>query len=205
MPFDDQKIDEKNSDLFSVNKGMWIFILLDFILFAGLLIYHFIGGLDFQTEYSFAKSELLLSFGFFNTIILLTSGLTMGLAKVAALDKNKFLSMVFISVTVIFGLLFIVNRVIDCTYLAGKDYLYGLESFESLSEGLSLFFTSYFFTYFIFLLHLFAGLVMLFITLLKLIKTEEISKEFSKLNSTVVYWSYLTMIWIFIFPILFLI
>ncbi|NOX66991.1 MAG: hypothetical protein GXO85_14645 [Chlorobi bacterium] len=205
MSFDDQIIDEKNSNLFSVNRGMWIFIFFDFILFAGLLIYHYISGLDFQAEYDFAKSELLLSFATFNTIILLTSGLTIGLSKVAALDKNKFLSMIFISVTFIFGLLFMVNRLIDCVYLAGKGYQYSLESFANLSEGLSIFFTTYFFAYFIFMLHLVIGLVLLLILLIILARTDEISKVYTKLNSVVIYWSYLTMIWLFIFPMLFLI
>ncbi|MEN8194720.1 MAG: cytochrome c oxidase subunit 3 [Bacteroidota bacterium] len=205
MSFDGQIVDKKNSVLFPVNKGMWIFIFFDFILFLGLILFHYLNGLDFPKEYDFAKSELLFSFAVLNTFILITSGLTIGLSKVAAHDKNKFLSTVFISITVIFGLLFVAGRATDCVYLAGKGYQYGLESFEVLNDGISIFFTSYFFTYFVFMLHLLIGLVMLLILLVRLVRTDEISTMYAKLNSTAIYWSYLVMVWIFIFSMLFLI
>jgi len=201
----DQVNIEDNSNLFSVNKGMWIFIFFDLILFAGLLIYHYLGGIDFPTEYSFAKSELLLSFGTVNTIILLTSGLTMGLSKVAAIEKNKFLSMVFVTVTFTFGLLFVINRIIDCAYLGEFGYLYGTDAFSNLSNGLAIFFSTYFFSYFIFMAHLLVGLVLLLMLLMSLVKNEDVKDSFVKLNTTLVYWSYLTLIWLFIFPVLFLI
>ncbi len=205
MSLDNQIAFKQSSSSYSVNKGIWIFIFMDFILFLGLLIYHYISGLDFKTEYTFARSELLLSFATFNTIILLSCGLTITLAKVSAMNKNKFLSIVFVSVTFVFALIFMVNRLIDCVYLAGKGYQYGLEFFGNLNEGLSLFFTSYFFVYFIFMIHIVIGLILLLLLLMKLSKTEEINDVYVKLNSTVIYWNYLTVIWLFIFPMLFLI
>jgi len=205
MSSNEQKVNEDSQNLFRVNKGMWVFIFIDFLLFAGLLAYHYLNGSDFQNEYNFAQSQLLFSFGFFNTIILLTSGLTMGLSKVAAFNKNDFLSIVFVFVTFVFAMLFMANRAIDCAYLFGKGYLYGTEAFVNLSAGLSLFFTSYFIIYFFFMAHLIVGLVLLSMLLLNLINDTPTAEKHSKLNFTVIYWSYLTMIWAFIFPILFLV
>ncbi|MDA3861712.1 MAG: hypothetical protein PF445_10835 [Melioribacteraceae bacterium] len=205
MSSNEQIVNEDSQNLFRVHKGMWVFIFIDFILFAGLLAYHYLNGSDLQNEYSFAKSQLLFSFGFFNTIILLTSGLTMGLSKVAAYNKNDFLSIVFVFITFVFAMLFIANRAIDATYLYGKGFQFGTETFANLSAGLALFFTSYFVIYLFFMLHLFAGIILLSMLMFNLIKDIPITDKHSKLNFTVIYWSYLTMVWAFVFPILFLV
>ncbi len=205
MSSNEQIVNKDSQNLFKVNKGMWVFIFVDFLLFAGFLAYHYLNGSDFQNEYSFAKSQLLISFGFVNTIILLTSGLTMGLAKVAAYNKNDFLSIAFVFVTFVFAMLFIANRAIDCTYLYGKGFLYGTEAFANLSAGLSLFFSSYFIIYFFFMAHILLGVILLSMLLFNLIKDIPIEDKNSKLNFTVIYWSYLTFVWAFVFPILFLV
>ncbi len=205
MSSNEQIVNKDSQNLFKVNKGMWVFIFIDFILFAGLLTFHYLSGNDLQSEFTFAKTQLLISFGFVNTIILLTSGLTMGLAKVAAYNKNDFLSIVFVFVTFVFAMLFIANRAIDCTYLYGKGFLYGTEAFANLSAGLSLFFSSYFIIYFFFMAHILLGVILLSMLLFNLIKDIPIEDKNSKLNFTVIYWSYLTFVWAFVFPILFLV
>ena len=205
MSSNEQIVNKDSQNLFKVNKGMWVFIFIDFILFAGLLTFHYLSGNDLQNEFTFAKSQLLISFGFVNTIILLTSGLTMGLSKVAAYNKNDFLSIVFVFITFVFAMLFIANRAIDCTYLYGKGFLYGTEAFANLSAGLSLFFTSYFIIYFFFMAHILIGVILLSMLLFNLIKDIPIEDKYSKLNFTVIYWSYLTFVWAFVFPILFLV
>ncbi len=205
MSSNEQIVSEEYQNLFKVNKGMWIFIFIDSLLFAGLLAYHFSSGVDFQKEFAFGKSQLLFSFGVLNTIILVTSGLTLGLSKVAAFNKNEFLSMIFVFVTFLFAMLFFANRAIDCTYLFDKGFLFGTESFINSSEGVALFFTSYFVINFIFSIHLFIGIILLIMLLINLLKDDEQKDRFAKLNFTVIYWNYLTMIWVFIFPFLFLI
>jgi len=205
MVSNEQIVNDDFKNLFKVNKGLWIFILIDFLVFIGLLAYHLSNGFEYKNEFVFAKSQLLFSFGFFNTIILLTSGLTIGLSKVALFNKNNFLSTVFVFVTFMFAMIFIANRAIDCTYLLNNGYMFGSDAFSNLSVGLSSFFTTYFLIYFIFMIHLFAGIVFLVILLLNLIKDVDEKLKYIKLNFTVVYWSYLSMIWAFIFPILFLI
>ncbi len=64
---------------------------------------------------------------------------------------------------------------------------------------------SYFIVYFFFMAHVLVGLVLLVILLFKLIKDIPDEEKYSKLNFTVIYWSYLTMVWAFVFPILFLV
>ncbi len=125
MSSNEQVVIEDSQNLFWIDKWVWIFIPINFLLFAGLLAYHYSTGLDYRMEYQFAQSQLLISFGFFNTIILLTSGLTMGLSKVAAYNKNDFLSIVFVFTTFVFAMLFLSVRAIDCTYLYGQGYLLG--------------------------------------------------------------------------------
>lgn len=202
MVSNEQIVNNYFKNLYKVNKGLWIFIFIDFLVFMGLLTYHLSNGFEYKNEFVFAKSQLLFSFGLFNTIILLCSGLTIGLSKVALSNKNIFLSTIFLFITFVFAMIFIAIRAIDCTYLFGNGYLFGTDGFANLSAGLSSFFSTYFIIYFVFMVHLFAGIVFL---LLNLVKDVDETVKYSKLNFTVVYWSYLTMIWAFIFPILFLI
>lgn len=204
MPSNEKIVNDDFQSLFRINKGLLAFIFIDFLIFLGLLAYHISNGFEFKDEFAIAKSQLLLSFGFFNIVILLTSGLSIGLSRVALFNKNNFLAIVFVFVTFVLAMLFIANRAIDCTYLFGKGFLFGTEAFASLSAGVASFFTTYFVIYFFFMAHLFVGIIFVLMLLSNLIKDLDEKSKHSSLSFTVVYWNYLTMIWVFIFPILFL-
>jgi len=70
-------------DDFGARLGMWLFLVTEIILFGGLFIsYSYMRSL-YPTEFHHAGSELNATIGILNTLILLTSSLTMVLSLVA--------------------------------------------------------------------------------------------------------------------------
>ncbi|MDP3831515.1 MAG: cytochrome c oxidase subunit 3 family protein, partial [Ignavibacteriaceae bacterium] len=68
--------------------GMWLFLFTELILFGGMFIVYAIYRFTHQQEFHLAAKELNTLFGTLNTIILLTSSLTMALS-ITALQKNQ--------------------------------------------------------------------------------------------------------------------
>jgi len=97
-------------DDFGSKIGMWLFLFTEILLFGGLFLlyagYRFIHPDGFVA----AAAELDVLMGAVNTVILLTSSLTVVLSIVALQKNQKKLCMFYLWVTVFFGLLFLVNK-----------------------------------------------------------------------------------------------
>ena len=86
--------------------GFWIYLLTDFVLFATILSVYFV--LRNSTFGGPGACDLLpLSFTFVQTLILLTSSLTSGLAGVAAHRKQKMTTAVLFGITFVLGSIFL--------------------------------------------------------------------------------------------------
>ena len=75
--------------------GMWLFLITELLLFGGLFLVYSVYRFTFPEQFSLAAMELNTTVGTLNTVILLTSSLTVALSIAALQKKNKFLSIVF--------------------------------------------------------------------------------------------------------------
>ncbi|MBT5990806.1 MAG: cytochrome c oxidase subunit 3 family protein, partial [Bacteroidetes bacterium] len=90
--------------------GMWIFLFTELLLFGGLFLVYSIYRHKNPDPFAHAGSELDVFIGTINTIALITSSLTVALS-ITAIQKNKpKLAIGFLWLTIVFALVFMVNK-----------------------------------------------------------------------------------------------
>jgi cytochrome o ubiquinol oxidase subunit 3 len=170
------------------NFGFWLYLMTDCMLFGALFAVFLVLKLNVSVP------EFDLGFVFLETIILLTSSFTFGLAMIGIKKHNKNMALIFIAITFLLGLWFI--------------YLELTEFMELIHEGRGPSSHAYYSAFFALVgthgLHVTAGLIWmiaLFIQLLKRGVEPIISRKLSLLS---LFWHFLDIIWIFVFSIVYL-
>lgn len=192
-------------DDFGSKMGMWLFLFTEILLFGGLFLlysgYRFIHPEGFAA----AASELDVLMGAVNTVILLTSSLTVVLGIVALQKNNKKLCLFFLWVTVACGLLFLVNKYFEW----GAKFHHGIypkgPALQEMSEGEVLYFGLYYVMTGLHGLHIVAGLIFIGFVMWQIKKDVITATNFQKLENSGLYWHLVDIIWIFLFPLLYLI
>ena len=90
--------------------GMWLFLFTELLLFGGLFLAYAVYRFQNPDQFHLAALDMNVGLGTLNTIILLTSSLTVVLAIGAIQKKNKFLSILYLVLTQIFAFFFLVNK-----------------------------------------------------------------------------------------------
>lgn len=189
--------------------GMWVFLATEVMFFGGLLTaYTLYRGLYFS---GFAQGSHLLEvkWGALNTGVLILSSLTMALAvRSAQVGKSKLVTIGFLGITMLLGAMFLaIKFVLEWHH----DYV------EHLVPGISfgyagphaahvqLFFCFYFFLTGLHALHLIIGIGILLVLSVMAWRGRFSSQYYSSLEVAGLYWHFVDIIWIFLFPLLYLI
>jgi cytochrome c oxidase subunit 3 len=208
-PYLHHHFDDLHQQLDSATLGMWVFLLTEIMFFGGMfgayVIYRFMYPDAFASTSQYMKPVL----GGINTAVLICSSLTMALAVRYAQIGNRKLIRIFLILTMIFGIAFIGVKFSEY-YLHWKDHLVPWLNFQypehpELFHNAQIFFCFYFFMTGFHALHMFIGLGLL--TWL-LVKNERMSfgeTYYTPVEITGLYWHFVDLVWIFLFPLLYLI
>ncbi|MCP5104981.1 MAG: cytochrome c oxidase subunit 3 family protein, partial [bacterium] len=90
--------------------GMWLFLFTEVLLFGGLFLLYSVYRAKFPVDFHFAAGTLDTFMGTLNTIVLLTSSLTMVLAVANLERKNRKYASLFLGITMFLGVVFLVNK-----------------------------------------------------------------------------------------------
>lgn len=185
--------------------GMWLFIFTELLLFGGLFLVYSIFRVKFPENFHESSLELSVTFGVINTVVLLISSMSVAFALTAVQKGNYKLAMQMILVTVVLAGVFMVNKYFEW---GGKFHhgLYpGSDLMEFLENGHHLFFGLYFFMTGLHGLHIIIGVILLLISYVKIKRGKIKSDNFMHLENAALYWHLVDLIWIFLFPLLYLI
>jgi len=185
--------------------GMWLFLFTELLLFGGLFLVYAVYRYQYPDQFHLAGMELNTGIGTLNTIILLTSSLTVALSIAAIQKKNKFLSVLMLSLTLAFALMFMVNKYFEWSAKFSHGIYPGSEELLSLPNGQILFFGLYYVMTGLHGLHVLIGIIILSIILLMIIKDKITYDNYTKLENSGLYWHLVDLIWIFLFPLFYLI
>lgn len=174
--------------------GMWIFLASEVMLFTGLIGSYIV--LRFGSpEWPHDSQHLVVAIGTLNTLVLIASSVTMILALAAHQKGERGKVSLFLLLTVLLGSLF----------LGIKVYEYGTKFSHGFFPSSSIFWSCYFTTTGFHGLHVLCGvLVNLWILGLSLIGRLPESKGIV-LDVAGLYWHFVDIVWIFLFPLLYLI
>lgn len=185
--------------------GMWLFLFTELLLFGGLFLVYGVYRHEYADQFRVAAMALNTTVGALNTIILLTSSLTVALS-IAALQKgNKALSLMLLVITNILAFAFMINKYFEWAEKIHHGIYPGSEAMLSLPNGQILFYGLYYIMTGLHGLHVIIGLVFICIVM-GFIITGSVNKDsYVKLENAGLYWHLVDLIWIFLFPLFYLI
>jgi len=185
--------------------GMWIFLFTELFLFGGLFLVYAVFRAKYSADFHTAALELNTFIGTLNTVFLLVSSMTVAMSITAIQKKQKNMAMFLVFVTLLLAALFMVNKYFEWSHKFEYHLYPGSEVLKNLPRGELLFFGLYYMMTGLHALHVFIGMILLSINLLK-IKSEKVNAvHYLLLENSGLYWHLVDLIWIFLFPLLYLI
>ena len=185
--------------------GMWIFLFTELFLFGGLFLVYAVFRNQYSEEFHVAAAHLDTFIGTINTVVLLVSSMTVAMAITAVQLKHKTAAVGLVAVTIIMALVFMVNKYFEWSHKFDLQLYPGSEVMKSLEHGELLFYGLYYMMTGLHALHVIVGLVLLTIVIIKIQKGTITSTNFLLLENGGLYWHLVDLIWIFLFPLLYLI
>jgi cytochrome c oxidase subunit 3 len=184
--------------------GMWLFLFTELFLFGGLFIVYAVYRFQHPDEFHLAARELDTFVGTVNTIILLTSSLTVALSIAAIREGKKGLSVMFVSMTIILALSFLVNKFFEWSHKFEVGLYPGSPDLTNKPTGEILYFALYFVMTGLHALHVVIGMVILLVVLVMIARGSVNRNSYVKLEAGGLYWHLVDVIWIFLFPLFYL-
>jgi cytochrome c oxidase subunit 3 len=185
--------------------GMWIFLFTELFLFGGLFLVYAVFRAKYSTDFHSAARELNAFIGTMNTVILLVSSMTVAMSITAIQRNQKKMAMFLVVVTLLLAALFMMNKYFEWSHKFELKLYPGSEVLKNLGQGELLFFGLYFMMTGLHALHVLVGMVLLSTNLVK-IKTGAVNQDhYLLLENSGLYWHLVDLIWIFLFPLLYLI
>ena len=185
--------------------GMWLFIFTELLLFGGLFLVYTVFRAKYPSNFHEGSLELSVSIGALNTIVLLISSMTIAMALTAMQKDKKKLAMQLIAFTLFMATVFLFNKVIEWSAKFEHGLYPGSPLMPHLERGDLMFFSLYFFMTGLHALHILVGMVLLIIVFFKIKSGSIHSKRYVNLENGALYWHLVDLIWIFLFPMMYLI
>ena len=201
----DAAVHQVHRDDVGAKMGMWLFLFTEILLFGGMFLVYSVYRYQYPDQFHIAGMELNTGIGTMNTIILLTSSLTVALS-IAALQKgNKFLSLLLLYVTLLFALMFMVNKYFEWTTKISHGIYPGSPELLAKPNGQILFFGLYYVMTGLHALHVLIGMVVIAFMIVFIHRNKVTPDNYVKLENSGLYWHLVDLIWIFLFPLFYLI
>lgn len=185
--------------------GMWLFLFTELILFGGMFLAYAVYRFSYRDYFALASKELDVFIGLINTLVLLTSSLTMAMSITALRKGSKKLSLVFLGSTIFFALLFLVNKYFEWSAKFHHGLFPGSNELLSLSRGEIIYFGLYYVMTGLHALHVIVGFVILAFMFVFVVKGKVNQDYYIMLENSGLYWHLVDIIWIFLFPLFYLI
>lgn len=185
--------------------GMWLFLFTELILFGGLFLVYSIYRLMNPEAFAAGSSHLDVSIGAINTIVLISSSATVALAISAIQLKRKKLTVNLLMVTIFAALVFMVNKYFEWGHKFELGLYPGGAEFNALEGGERLFFVLYYFMTGLHGLHVIIGAALIGWVAWEVKAGKQTHDNFAFLENAGLYWHLVDLIWIFLFPLMYLI
>ena len=186
-----------DTGMYNAKLGIWLFLASEVMLFGGLFsAYVFLRMGDITGTFATGSSELNVPMATFNTLVLISSSVTMIMSWVSLkLGENKKFKTYLGSTILLAGV-----------FLVVKYFEYSAKFHHGIYPDTSTFFSIYFTLTGLHMVHILGGMVVLFYFLVpgsKMMKTEP-QRFTNRIETVGLYWHFVDLVWIFLFPILYL-
>ena len=198
--------------------GMWLFLLTEIMFFGGLFLAYTIYRTTYPQGFLFGSHLLNVPLGATNTVVLIVSSLTMAMAVYYSQKGEQRKLILFLFLTLLLGLTFLVIKYFEYkakidahifpawwTYRPPTpdiDPHHGIPL--ELQQPVRVFLWIYFLMTGLHAVHMIVGAGIL-ITLIVMTKFGKFDKDYnSPVEISGLYWHFVDIVWIFLFPLLYL-
>jgi len=194
----------------SLKFGMWLFLVTEILLFGGLFCFYAIYRAWYPEMFIDAHKQLNVLMGGVNTLVLITSSLTVALAIRACQKNNAKQAATLLIVTIACAGIFLVIKYFEYSHKFHLGLLPG--KFFSPAEGViihgtdpQIFFSIYFTMTGLHGLHVIFGIIFLSYCTYNCLKGKYSDQYYTPIECGGLYWHLVDLIWIYLFPLLYLI
>jgi cytochrome c oxidase subunit 3 len=186
--------------------GMWVFLVTEVMFFGGLFLAYIVYRTTYPDAWVKGSQELNVILGGINTAVLICSSLTMALAVRSAQVGSRRGQIVNLILTIIFGSTFLVIKYFE--YAAKFEHHlvpgphFGPE--PPLPFGAEIFFSLYFIMTGIHALHMVVGIGLMTVILVMAWRGRFGPDYYGPIEVSGLYWHFVDIVWIFLFPLLYL-
>ena len=225
--FDDMEQQKEASSL-----GMWVFLAQEIMFFGGLFLLYLIYRMNYYPAFSLASSSIDVKWGAINTVVLIGSSVTMAMAVHSAQLGHRKLLVLFLMGTIILGGVFLGIKAKEYTDKYNEHHIPGMDTFQftpepdkdgKLPNGISeqtaeaykhdaafqheakIFFSLYFVMTGTHALHMIVGIGILVPMVILAWKGRYNTSYYTPVENFGLYWHFADIVWIFLFPLLYLI
>jgi cytochrome c oxidase subunit 3 len=189
------------------NFGMWLFLVTEIMFFGGLFCAYLIyRGAQYQ-GFAEASHEIDVVLGTVNTAVLIGSSLTMAMGVWAAQTGRRKACVGFLGGTIVLGLVFLGIKVVEYAekfhhhHVPGRTFHWA-GSFPEVAEQ---FYSLYFAMTGLHAAHMIAGIGVIAALMVPAWKGRYDAAYHTPVEVTGLYWHFVDIVWIFLFPLLYLI
>lgn len=190
----------------AAKMGMWIFLATEILFFGGLFMAYAAFRYLYPGTFLQAHEHLNVPMGAVNTVVLITSSLTMALAvRSAQLGEQKKM-LVNLAATFVFACVFLVIKYFEYAHKFHAGLLPGKYYTASGIEGLPhVFFGIYFVMTGLHGVHVVAGMIVIAWIFIRGRQGRFSPQYYTPVENVGLYWHLVDLIWIFLFPLLYLV
>jgi cytochrome c oxidase subunit 3 len=191
--------------------GMWLFLATEVMLFGALFLGYTIYRRMHYEAFVQASNHLYVSLGTINTVVLLTSSLMMALGVHAARNGDAKWIVRYLLITIALGLLFIGIKLTEY-YLDYREKLIPWGDWWQphhadgrVDREMQLFFVFYFIMTMLHAIHMVIGMSILGVIAWLAHKKRFSATYYTPVDMIGLYWHFVDIVWVFLFPVLYLI
>jgi len=186
--------------------GMWLFLATEILLFGGLFVGFGISQIKYPDAFLAAHEHLQKPLGFLNTVVLLISSWTMVMGVWSARNNKPKLLQIFLVLTILCACIFLGVKYFEYSHKFEEGLLPGrFYTHSPMSDHQFVFFSFYFMMTGLHGFHILGGIGVLTWVLIRARRGEFSSAYYTPVDLVGLYWHLVDMIWIYLFPLLYLI
>ena len=187
--------------------GMWIFLVTEVMFFGGLLMAYLLYRVWYPLAWAEGSLELDIRLGAFNTVVLIGSSLTMALAVRAAQTGAQKATVRWLLITMVLGVTFLVVKFFEyrekwhLNHIPGPNF-----QFEGPHAAqVEIFLSLYFGLTGLHALHMVIGASLLAVITWMAHRGRFSPEWYTPVELSGLYWHFVDIVWIFLFPLLYLV
>ena len=198
--------DTSEQEFDSAKLGMWIFLVQELLFFGGLFVAYAVFRYLYPEMFLEAHRHLSWKMGAINTCFLIISSFTMVMGVRSAQLNQRRASINYLIATFLFASAFLVVKYFEYMEKIHHGYLPSLWfTGEGHANTLPLFFGLYFAMTGLHGLHVLIGMGLIAWLIYRSYKREFYDGFFTPLEMVGLYWHLVDLVWIFLFPLFYLI